>query len=103
MLWTRRILLILTALITGVSVSVSGAIGFIGLVIPHIMRLVVGPDHKILLPASFLAGACFLPLADLICRTIIRPEELRLGVVTSFVGGPFFIYLLIKRKKAAHL
>ena len=97
--WTRRILLVLTALISGVSVSVSGAIGFVGLVIPHIMRFVIGPDHKILLPASFLAGACFLPLADLVCRTLIRPEELRLGVVTAFVGGPFFIYLLIKRKR----
>ncbi len=98
-IWTRRILLVLTALVAGVSVSVSGSIGFIGLVIPHIMRLVVGPDHKMLLPVSFLAGACFLPLADLICRTLIKPEELRLGVVTSFVGGPFFIYLLIKSKR----
>ncbi len=97
--WTRRILLVLTALVIGVSVSVSGAIGFVGLVIPHMMRMVMGPDHKILLPASFLAGACFLPLADLVCRTLIRPEELRLGVVTAFVGGPFFIYLLIKRKR----
>lgn len=101
-IWTRRVLLILTALVTGVSVSVAGAIGFVGLVIPHMIRMVVGPDHKILLPTSFLAGACFLPLADLVCRTIIKPEELRLGVVTAFVGGPFFIYLLIKRKKAAH-
>ena len=96
--WTRRILLFLTSLLTGVAVSVGGSIGFVGLVIPHIMRLIVGPDHKILLGTSFLAGASFLPLADLICRTIIRPEELRISVVTSCVGGPFFIYLLIKRK-----
>lgn len=100
-IWTRRVLLILTSLVTGVSVSVSGAVGFVGLVIPHIMRIFVGPDHRILLPTSFLAGACFLPLADLACRTLIRPEELRLGVVTTCVGGPFFIYLLIKGKKEA--
>ncbi len=96
--WTKRILLFLTSLLTGVSVSVGGSIGFVGLVIPHIMRLIVGPDHRILLGTSFLAGASFLPLADLICRTIIRPEELRISVVTSCIGGPLFIYLLIKRK-----
>lgn len=101
--WTRRTLLLLTALVTGVSVSVSGSIAFVGLVIPHVMRLIVGPDHRSLLPASFLAGASFLPVADLVCRIIIRPEELRLGVVTSCIGGPFFIYLLIKRKRAAGL
>ena len=91
-------LLVLTSLLTGVCVSICGSIGFVGLVIPHIMRLFVGPDHRKLLLSSFLGGAIFIVFADLICRTVVRPEELRLGVVTSLVGGPFFIYLLLKKR-----
>jgi len=101
--WTKRILLLVASLITGLAVAVSGVIGFVGLVIPHLTRLLVGPDHRILLPASFLCGAAFLILADLVTRTIFQAEELRLGVVTAFVGAPFFLYLLWQRERSSRL
>jgi iron complex transport system permease protein len=72
-------------------------IGFVGLVVPHVLRLLFGPDHRLLLPGSFLGGAAFLVLADLISRLLIAPNELPVGVVTALVGGPFFLYLLRKR------
>ncbi len=97
----RRRLLGLSVLVTSAAVSVSGAIGFVGLVVPHILRLILGPDHRRLLPACFLGGALSLVLADLLCRTLVPDEELRLGVVTSMIGGPFFIYLLIKNRRQA--
>lgn len=90
----KRWLLGLTALVTGAVVSVSGIIGFVGLIVPHIVRLLSGPDHRMLLPVSFLGGAIFLIWADLLTRTIFPTEELRLGVVTAAVGAPFFIFLL---------
>lgn len=92
-------LIVLSSLIVGASVSVSGVIGFVGLIIPHIVRLIIGVDHRILLPVSFLAGAIFLPLADLLARTVMSPQELRLGIITSLIGVPFFIYLLRKSFK----
>ena len=101
--WTKRILLLVASLITGLAVAVSGVIGFVGLVIPHLTRLLVGPDHRILLPASFLCGAAFLILADLVTRTIFQAEELRLGIVTAFVGAPFFLYLLWQRERSSKL
>ena len=91
---TLLTLIALSSVIVGAGVSVSGVIGFVGLVIPHIVRNLTGVDHRRLLPLSFLCGALFLPLADLFARTAVRPEELRLGVVTSLIGVPFFIYLL---------
>ncbi len=96
---TRRRLLVLSTLVTAATVSVAGVVGFVGLVVPHILRLVLGPDHRRLLPACFLGGALALVLADLLCRTLIENEELRLGVVTSMIGGPFFIYLLIQNRR----
>ena len=90
---TRR-LMVLSSLIVGASVAVSGIVGFVGLIVPHMARLVVGVDHRRLLPASFVAGAVFLPAADLLARTVMEPRELRLGVITSFVGVPFFVFLL---------
>ncbi|MBI4229219.1 MAG: iron ABC transporter permease [Planctomycetes bacterium] len=96
---TRRRLLVLSVLVTAATVSVAGVVSFVGLVVPHILRLVLGPDHRRLLPASFLGGALFLVLADLACRTMVESEELRLGVVTSLIGGPFFIYLLIQNRR----
>jgi iron complex transport system permease protein len=75
-------------------VSVTGTIGFVGLIVPHILRLLVGPDHRVLLPVSALGGACFLIIADLVARVIVRPVELQVGIVTAFVGAPYFIYLL---------
>lgn len=94
----KRRLLLLTALITGAAVSVSGIIGFVGLIVPHIVRLIVGPDHRVLLPASFLGGACFLIWADLGARTLMPTQELRLGVVTALLGAPFFLYLLQRHR-----
>ncbi len=84
----------LSALVTGAAVSVAGIIGFVGLVVPHVIRLVVGPDHRFLLPASILGGATALLLADLFARTVVIPAELPLGVVTAMVGGPFFLWLV---------
>ncbi|WP_268865998.1 iron chelate uptake ABC transporter family permease subunit [Methanolobus vulcani] len=86
--WVKRSILILSALITGAAVSVSGTIGFVGLIIPHIMRIIVGPDHRILLPASTLMGASFLAMCDTFARTImnytiIESIELPVGVVTA--------------------
>lgn len=85
------------SLITGVVVSFSGIIGFVGLIVPHLMRMLFGPDHRLLIPASALGGAIFLIAADTLARTILSPNELPVGVVTAFLGAPFFIYLLKQR------
>lgn len=95
----RRILLILVSLITGIAVSVSGIIGFVGLIIPHMVRIVVGPDHRILIPSSALVGAIFLVWTDALARTVIAPTELPLGIITALFGVPFFIYLLRRKKR----
>lgn len=95
----KRYVLLFAALITASAVSVSGIIGFVGLIIPHIMRILTGPDHRILLPASALAGAIFLVSADTLARTIMEPAELPVGIITALFGAPFFIYLLRKRRK----
>jgi len=95
----KIILFVLASLITATAVSISGLIGFVGLIIPHIARMLYGPDHKVLIPSSVLLGSAFLVLADTIARVIIAPYELPVGVVTAFCGAPFFVYLL-KRKKS---
>ncbi len=95
----RRALLITTSLVTGVGVAVSGAIGFVGLVIPHILRLLIGPHHRWLLPLSMLVGAAFLVLTDCLARTLIAPEEIRLGVITASIGAPFFLFLLLQHRR----
>ncbi len=87
------------ALLTGTAVAISGLVGFVGLIVPHILRLVVGPDHRLLLPASTLSGAVFLVLADLVARMALAPSEVPLGVVTALIGAPFFIYLLRRTKR----
>lgn len=91
---TKKFLFIISSLVTGAAVATSGLIGFVGLIVPHAVRLVVGPDHKVLVPLSALAGATFLVIADIIARTILPSGELPIGVITAFLGGPFFIYLL---------
>jgi len=96
----KKILLAASSLITAFAVSVSGLIGFVGLVIPHIMRIIVGPDHRILIPTSALFGAIFLVLADAAARVVLSPTEIPVGIITAFFGGPFFTYLLLKRKKS---
>ncbi|MDD3471968.1 MAG: iron ABC transporter permease [Syntrophaceae bacterium] len=93
-----RFLLITTAsLITGAVVSVSGTIGFVGLVAPHSMRLLLGPDHRMLLPVSFLSGSIFLVVSDTLARMVSYPVELPVGVITALSGAPFFLYLLLKK------
>ena len=87
-------LYIAASLLTALVVSVAGAIGFIGLLVPHVVRLLFGPDHRLLLPVSFFLGACFLIISDLIARTIISPSELPVGAVTAAIGAPLFIYIL---------
>ncbi len=90
----RRMLLALTALVTAAAVAAAGPIAFVGLMVPHMLRLLIGADHRLLLPASMLGGASFLVLADLVARVVVRPGEINLGVVTALVGVPFFLYLL---------
>jgi iron complex transport system permease protein len=92
----KRVSYLLSSLITGLVVSVSGVVGFVGLIIPHICRMVFGPDHRLLLPASFLTGALFLVLTDLLARTVLAPVEIPVGAVTAAIGAPVFIYLLRK-------
>jgi iron complex transport system permease protein len=94
----RLRLVVATAVLTGVSVAIGGAIAFVGLIAPHIVRRLVGAPHGKLLPACFLGGGIFLVLADLVARTMIAPEEIRLGVVTAAVGAPFFLWLLWRRQ-----
>ena len=84
----------------GTSVSLTGMIGFVGLVVPHLCRLMFGPDNRKVILGSLLLGGNILLLADLISRTIVSPAELPIGIVTSIVGGPFFIYLLFRNRKS---
>ncbi len=96
----RKLLIIVVgSLLTAAAVSISGLIGFVGLVIPHMMRLLLGPQHRLLLPASALAGAIFLTLADLLARVVIAPAVLPVGVFTALVGAPFFLFLLRRSKR----
>lgn len=94
-----RILFIITSLLTGAAISVAGVIGFVGLVIPHIVRLWVGSDYRIMLIASFLSGSAFLLVCDVMARTIISPNELPIGVITGIVGGIMFILILSRSRK----
>jgi iron complex transport system permease protein len=94
----KRGILMTAALVTGAVVSVSGMIGFIGMVVPHAVRLVLGADHRLLLPASALVGGMVLMTADTFARSVFAPSELPVGVMTALAGGPFFIYLLVWRK-----
>jgi len=93
----QRLAFISASLATGAAVSLSGPIGFVGIVVPHMVRLLTGVDHRIVLPASALFGAAFLVICDLIARTIIAPVEVPVGVVTAMLGGPFFLWLLVRK------
>jgi len=95
---SKRLLFLISALLTGCSVSIGGIIGFVGLLVPHFMRMLVGSDHRILLIASFLGGGAFLILCDTLARTIISPLELPVGVITGIIGGILFIYALTKKE-----
>ena len=95
----KKILFVVTSIVTAALVSTCGLIGFAGLIVPHIARTLVGANHRILIPASLILGAIFLVLSDAIARTIMQPMEIPIGVITSLVGGPFFLFLLRKSRK----
>lgn len=95
----KKILFVVASLVTAACVSSCGIIGFVGLIVPHILRMIIGSDYRILIPASALAGASFLILSDLFCRTIMLPAEMPVGVVTALIGAPLFIFLLRKKSK----
>jgi iron complex transport system permease protein len=95
---TRKVFFLVASLMTGATVAGCGLIGFVGLIVPHSVRLTVGPDHRRLVPASALAGAAFLVVADSFARTAIAPLEIPIGVITALLGGPFFLFLLRRRK-----
>ena len=96
----RMLFLTLASLVTATGVCVSGNIGFVGLVVPHMMRLVLGPGHRLLLPASLLAGGCFLVLCDALGRILVLGMEIRVGIMTALIGTPYFLYLLRRAAKS---
>jgi iron complex transport system permease protein len=93
----QRAAFLSASLATGAAVTVGGPIGFIGIIIPHLVRLLVGPDHRLVLPAAALFGAAFLVACDVLARTIMAPIELPVGIITALIGGPFFLWLLIRK------
>jgi iron complex transport system permease protein len=93
----KRLLVATSAILTGASVAVAGLVGFVGLIVPHAVRLLLGPGHRTLLPASAVAGAAFVILCDLAARTVRPPAEIRLGVVTAMCGAPLFLMLMMRR------
>ncbi|HCR18938.1 MAG TPA: iron ABC transporter, partial [Candidatus Latescibacteria bacterium] len=93
----KRIILSASALLAAAAVSVSGIIGFVGLIVPHLMRVITGPDHRKLIPLSALSGALLMILADLVARTVISPSEIPIGIITSVLGCPFFLFLIARR------
>ncbi len=95
----KILILALGSMLTAAAVSISGLVGFVGLVVPHAVRLSLGPDHRLLLPASALAGGIFVVMADLLARTLLAPVEIPVGVVTAIIGAPFFIYLLRRTRR----
>ena len=95
--WTERVALVSASLATGAAVSLAGPVSFVGIIVPHLVRLIVGADHRLVLPASALFGGAFLIGCDLVARTIIAPLELPVGIVTAIIGGPVFLWLLFRR------
>ncbi len=95
----KKVTVVLVALSVGASVAFTGLISFVGLIVPHLLRLVIGPDHRYLLPGSALLGACLLLLADFAARTLVSPAEMPIGVLTAMVGAPFFLWLLLRDRK----
>jgi len=94
----QRVAFVSASLATGAAVSVGGPVGFIGIIVPHLVRLMVGADHRVVLPASALFGAAFLVACDVVSRTVLAPLELPVGIITALIGGPFFLWLLVRRR-----
>ena len=94
----KRISIVLVSAMTGVAVSVCGVVGFVGIVVPHLLRLVIGPGHRLLLPASALLGAILLVGADTVARTIVAPAEMPIGILTAAIGAPFFLAMLLRQR-----
>lgn len=95
----KKMTVVLVALAVGASVAFTGLISFVGLIVPHLLRLIIGPDHRYLLPCSALLGACLLLVADLTARTLVAPAEMPIGVLTAIVGAPFFLWLLLRDRQ----
>ena len=95
---SHRVAFFSASLATGAAVSVGGPIGFVGIIVPHLVRLLVGPDHRLVLPAAALFGAAFLIGCDVISRTVMVPVDLPVGVVDTLIGGPFFLWLLLRNR-----
>jgi len=97
--WVKRFAVLMAALATGAAVALTGPIGFIGLIVPHMVRLAIGPDHRLLIPACAFGGAILLVFADLLARTLAAPAEMPVGLLTSFAGGPFFLALILRTRR----
>jgi cobalamin transport system permease protein len=97
----KRLLLVLSAIITGVAISVSGPVGFVGLLVPHLLRMLVGPDHRRLIPAAALGGGLFVVVCDLVGRSVAPPFEIRVGIITAVVGSPYLLGLILRTQKRA--
>src|SRR5699024_9513226 len=93
----KAVTVLLCGVAVGVAVSMTGVIGFVGLVVPHVLRLIIGADHRLLLPASALLGGAGLVIADTAARTLVSPAELPIGILTTLLGGPFFLFLLLRQ------
>ena len=94
----KRISIVLVSAMTGVAVSICGVVGFVGIVVPHLLRLMIGPAHRLLLPASALLGAILLVGADTLARTIVAPAEMPIGILTAAIGAPFFLVMLLRQR-----
>jgi iron complex transport system permease protein len=94
----QRLAFFSASLATGAAVSVGGPIGFVGIIVPHVVRLLVGADHRLVLPASLFTGAAFLVACDALARTLFAPLELPVGIITALIGGPFFLWLLLRNR-----
>ncbi|WP_082074863.1 FecCD family ABC transporter permease [Martelella endophytica] len=99
----KNVTIVAVAAATGAGVAVSGGIGFVGIVVPHLLRLVIGPDHRFLLPAAALLGGALLVLADMFARTAVAPAELPIGIITAVAGGPFFLWILLRNRSRLNL
>jgi iron complex transport system permease protein len=100
---TQMLVFVIASVLVGAAIALAGPIGFVGLIVPHALRALIGPDHRALVPASMFGGAVLLVLCDLLARTVIAPAHLPTGAVTAVLGGPFFMFILVAQKRRAAL